>query len=192
MGGRNFNSETKPLRRVLTLSPSPALTPQPSTCSQSMSAELTQELMVIGRSCMRAELRSSEQKCLKHPGRKSLQNGARGQRQDCQSGLVSAQAKRLEIQRHLRVKKMLVLKLKKLRRIMRRGRRGGGGRRRGIRSFSQPCGKRLLLIDVTTNIPYGSLLPYQAVRLFPGFLHFAVIAIVMTRRVSRSSNLTEN
>merc|ERR1711915_134205 len=116
--GRNFNSETKPLRRVLTLSPSPALTPQPSTCSQSMSAELTQELMVIGRSCMRAELRSSEQKCLKHPGRKSLQNGARGQRQDCQSGLVSAQAKRLEIRRHLRVKKMLVLKLKKLRRIM--------------------------------------------------------------------------
>merc|ERR1712228_857830 len=70
-----------------------------------MSAELTQELMVIGRSCMRAELRSSEQKCLKHPGRKSLQNGARGQRQDCQSGLVSAQAKRLEIQRHLKVKK---------------------------------------------------------------------------------------
>merc|ERR1712228_462308 len=116
--GRNFNSETKPLRRVLTLSPSPALTPQPSTCSQSMGAELTQELMVIGRSCMRAELRSSEQKCLKHPGRKSLQNGARGQRQDCQSGSVSAQAKRLEIQRHLRVKKMLVLKLKKLRRIM--------------------------------------------------------------------------
>merc|ERR1711915_383818 len=115
MGGRNFNSETKPLRRVLTLSPSPALTPQPSTCSQSMSAELTQELMVIGRSWMRAELRSSEQKCLKHPGRKSLQNGARGQRQDCQSGLVSAQAKRLEIQRHLRVKKMLVLKLKKQR-----------------------------------------------------------------------------
>merc|ERR1712083_17208 len=155
--GRNFNSETKPLRRVLTLSPSPALTPQPSTCSQSMSAELTQELMVIGRSCMRAELRSSEQKCLKHPGRKSLQNGARGQRQDCQSGSVSAQA-----------------------------------RRRGIRSFSQTCGKRLLLIDVTTNIPYGSLLPYQAVRLFPGFLHFASIAIVMTRRVSRSSNLTEN
>merc|ERR1712083_532771 len=83
--GRNFNSETKPLRRVSTLSPSPALTPQPSTCSQSMSAELTQELMVIGRSCMRAELRSSEQKCLKHPGRKSLQNGARGQRQDCQN-----------------------------------------------------------------------------------------------------------
>merc|ERR1712083_86230 len=69
------------------------------------------------------ELRSSEQKCLKHPGRKSLQNGARGQRQDCQSGSVSAQAKRLEIQRHLRVKKMLALKLKKLRRIMMKRRR---------------------------------------------------------------------
>merc|ERR1712154_256416 len=77
-----------------------------------------QELMVIGRSCMKVELRSSEQKCLKHPGRKSLQNGARGQRQDCQSGSVSVQAKKLETQRHLRVKKMLVLKLKKPRRSM--------------------------------------------------------------------------
>merc|ERR1719300_15331 len=83
-----------------------------------MSAELTQELTVIGRSCMKVELRSSEQKCLKHPGRKSLQNGARGQRQDYQSGSVSVQAKRLETQRHLKVKKMLALKLKKPRRSM--------------------------------------------------------------------------
>merc|ERR1712029_338738 len=60
----------------------------------------------------------------KHPGRKSLQNGARGQRQDYQSGSVSVQAKRLETQRHLRVKKMLELKLKKpRRRMMRRKKR---------------------------------------------------------------------
>merc|ERR1711915_794300 len=152
--GRNFNSETKPLRRVLTLSPSPALTPQPSTCSQSMSAELTQELMVIGRSCMGAELRSSEQKCLKHPGRKSLQNGARGQRQDCQSGLVSAQAKRLEIQRHLRAKKMLVLKLKKLRRIMMKRKKRRRKKKRN-KKFLTDMWQTSTSHDITTNIPYG-------------------------------------
>merc|ERR1711979_148638 len=59
-----------------------------------------------GRSCTKVELRSSGQKCLRLHGRKSLPNGQRGQRQDCQNGLVFVQAKRLEIQIPLRVRKM--------------------------------------------------------------------------------------
>merc|ERR1711979_175218 len=97
---------TRPSKRVLTQNPSPAPTPQPFTCSQSTSVGLTPEPTATGRSCTKVELRSSGQKCLRLHGRKSLPNGQRGQRQDCQNGLVFVQAKRLEIQIPLRVRKM--------------------------------------------------------------------------------------
>merc|ERR1711902_147290 len=70
-------------------------------------------------------------------GRKSLPNGPRGQRQDCQNGLVSVQAKRLEIQRPLRVRKMQLQ-----RKMMRKKKR----RRRKRRS------KQISLFDSLTAI----------------------------------------
>merc|ERR1712168_319952 len=104
--GRSCSLGTRPSKRVLTQNPSPAPTPQPFTCSQSMSVGLTPEPTATGRSCTKVELRSSGQKCWRPHGRKSLPNGQRGQRQDCQNGLVFVQAKRLEIQIPLRVRKM--------------------------------------------------------------------------------------
>merc|ERR1712106_1318485 len=53
MRGRRFSRETKPSRRVLTQSPSLVLIHQRFECSPSTSAELTPELMVTGRSCMK-------------------------------------------------------------------------------------------------------------------------------------------
>merc|ERR1712121_298375 len=72
----------------------------------STSVGLTPEPTATGRSCTKVELRSSGQKCWRLHGRKSLPNGQRGQRQACQNGLVFVQAKRLEIQIPLRVRKM--------------------------------------------------------------------------------------
>merc|ERR1711872_517056 len=106
-----------------TQNPSPAPTPQPFTCSQSTSVGLTPEPTATGRSCMKVELRSSGQKCLRLHGRKSLPNGQRGQRQDCQNGLVFVQAKRLEIQIPLRVRKMLRKKTTMRRKKKRRRRK---------------------------------------------------------------------
>merc|ERR1712029_521873 len=96
-----------------------------------MSAELTPEPTVTGKSCMKEELRLSGQKCWKLPGRKSSPNGQRDQRQDCQNGLVSVQAKRLETQRLQRVRKM-VLQKKMLRKktMMRRKKRRRRRKRR--------------------------------------------------------------
>merc|ERR1712123_457309 len=108
--GRSSSLETRPLRRVLTPNPSQKPTPQPSTCSPSMNAELTPELMGTGRSCMKEALRLSGQKCSNHAGRRSSVNGQRGQRPSFQNGLECAQAKSQETQRHQRVRKMLQLK----------------------------------------------------------------------------------
>merc|ERR1711902_125459 len=76
--------------------------------------------MGTGRSCMKVELRSSGQKCWRLHGRKSLPNGPRGPRQDCQNGLVSVQAKRLEIQRPQMVRKKTTMRRKKKRRRRKR------------------------------------------------------------------------
>merc|ERR1712106_816387 len=54
---RSFSSEIRPSRRVMTPNPSQELTPQPSTCSLSMSEELTQEPMETEKSCMKEELK---------------------------------------------------------------------------------------------------------------------------------------
>merc|ERR1711909_134297 len=85
-----------------------------------MSAELTPEPTGTGKSWTKEELRRSGQKCWKLPGRKSSPNGQRDQRQDCQNGLVSVQAKRLETQRLQRVRKMVLQRKKRRRRRKRR------------------------------------------------------------------------
>merc|ERR1739842_21103 len=108
---------------ALTQNPSPVPTPQPSTCSPSMSAELTPELTVTGRSCMKEVPRLSGQKCWSLAGRKSLPNGQRDQRQGCPNGLESVQAKRQEILKLLRVRKMLLRKMLTKRKRRRRKRR---------------------------------------------------------------------
>merc|ERR1711872_451374 len=95
-----------------------------------------------GRSCTKVELRSSGQKCLRLHGRKSLPNGQRGQRQDCQNGLAFVQAKRLEIQIPLRVRKMqLQRKMLRKKTTMRRKKKR---RRRKSRS------KQISLFDSLT------------------------------------------
>merc|ERR1712153_127732 len=108
--GRSSSLETRLSRRVLTPNPSQEPTPQPSTCSPSMNAELTPELTETGRSCMKEVLRLSGQKCSNHAGRRSSVSGQRGQRPSFQNGLECAQAKSQETQRHQRVRKMLQLK----------------------------------------------------------------------------------
>merc|ERR1712121_214281 len=132
-----------PSKRVLTQNPSPEPTPPPFTCSQSTSVGLTPEPTATGRSCTKVELRSSGQKCWRLHGRKSLPNGPRGQRQDCQNGLVSVQAKRLEIQRPLRVRKMQLQRKMRKKTTMRRKKKR---RRRKRRS------KQISLFDSLTAI----------------------------------------
>merc|ERR1712106_1052914 len=120
--GRSSSLETRPSRRVLTPNPSQEPTPQPSTCSPSMNAELTPELMETGRSCMKEVLRLSGQKCLNHAGRRSSVNGQRGQRPSFQNGLECAQAKSQETQRHQRLRKTTKKKKKRRRRKKKRRR----------------------------------------------------------------------
>merc|ERR1719342_1643782 len=59
----------------------------------------TLEPTVTGRSCTKEALKSSEQRCSRLAGRRSLPNGPRDPRQSFPSGSVSALAKRLEIPR---------------------------------------------------------------------------------------------
>merc|ERR1711892_244468 len=143
--GRSFSLETRPSRRVLTPNPSQEPTPQPSTCSPSMNAELTPELTETGKSCMKEVLRLSGQKCLNHAGRRSLVSGQRGQRPSFQNGLECAQAKSQETQRHQRARKMLQLKkrLKKTTKKKKRRRRRKKRRRRN---------KKFLSLCLTTSI----------------------------------------
>merc|ERR1711874_69483 len=123
------------------------------TCSPSMSAELTLEHTVTGRSCMKEVPRLSGQKCWSLAGRKSLPNGQRDQRQGCPNGLESVQAKRQEILILLRVKKMLRRKT-----MMKRKRRGKRRKRRSklvsltdCVTASLPLYENPIFIDVTLN-----------------------------------------
>merc|ERR1712045_212984 len=49
---------------------------------------------------------SSEPRCWRPAGRRSTTNGPREPRPDCPSGLARGQARRLETQRHQRVRKL--------------------------------------------------------------------------------------
>merc|ERR1712154_284016 len=92
------------------------------------------------------------------PGRKSLPNGQRDQRQGCPNGLESVQAKRQEIQKLLKVRKMLLLRKKMLRRkTMMKRRRKRRKRRSKLVSLtdcvtaSLPLYENPIFIDVTLN-----------------------------------------
>merc|ERR1711970_461663 len=124
------------------------------------SAELTPEHTVTGRSCMKEVPRLSGQKCWRLPGRKSLPNGQRDQRQGCPNGLESVQAKRQEILILLRVRKMLLLRKKMLRKkiMMKRKRRRKRRKRRSklvsltdCVTASLPLYENPIFIDVTLN-----------------------------------------
>merc|ERR1712226_1056318 len=86
------------------------LTPHQSTCSPSMSAGLTQELMETGKSSMKVELKFSGLKLWKQHGRTNLLNGRKDPKQDCLNGLECGPAKRKETPILQRVRKMLQLK----------------------------------------------------------------------------------
>merc|ERR1711936_1111830 len=124
--GRNFSSGTRPSRRGLTLNPSLELTPHQSTCSPSMSAGLTQELMETGKSSMKVELKFSGLKLWKEHGRINLLNGRKDLKQDCLNGLEYGPAKRKETPILQRVRKMLQKKnmMKRKKRRRRRRKRG--------------------------------------------------------------------
>merc|ERR1739842_97009 len=118
------------------------------------SAELTPELTVTGRSCMKEVPRLSGQKCWSLAGRKSLPNGQRDQRQGCPNGLESVQAKRQEILKLLRVRKMLRRKTmtkRKRRRRKRRKRRSKLVSLTDCVTASLPLYENPIFIDVTLN-----------------------------------------
>merc|ERR1739844_617322 len=94
-------------RRGWTLSHSLVLIPQQSTCSPSMSVELTPEHMETGKSSMRAVLKFSGPKLWKQHGRTNLLNGKKDLKLDFPNGLEYALAKRKETLILLKVRKML-------------------------------------------------------------------------------------
>merc|ERR1719402_992282 len=99
--------------------------PVQSACTPSMNAEQTPEPMMTGRNFMKEDGRLSEQNLLMLSGKRSMRNGQRDHQRGCPSGLVNVQAKKLETQRPLRVKKMLVrlLQLRKKRKKKKKRRR---------------------------------------------------------------------
>merc|ERR1739844_346554 len=92
-------------RRGWTLSHSLVLIPQQSTCSPSMSVELTPEHMETGKSSMRGVLRFSGPKLWKQHGRTNLLNGKKDLKLDFPNGLEYGLAKRKETLILLKVRK---------------------------------------------------------------------------------------
>merc|ERR1712228_487369 len=78
--GKNFSSETKLLRKVLiqNLSLVPIL--PLFTCSPSMNAEQTPELMETERNCMKEVLRFCELRLWNQLGKRNSMNGPKGQK----------------------------------------------------------------------------------------------------------------
>merc|ERR1711874_250590 len=109
-----------------------------SACTPSMSAELTPEPMMIGRSCTKVAGRSSEQSLLMLSGKRSMRNGPRGHPRNFPSGLVRGQARRLEMLRLLKVRRMVVRKHLQKKKIMmkRRKKRRKRKKRRRSRFYS--------------------------------------------------------
>merc|ERR1712106_828966 len=123
--------------------------PQPSTCSPSMSAELTPEPTETERSCTKEELRLSGLRCWRLAGRRSLVNGQRDQKQSFQNGSEFVQAKRQETQKHQRVKKMPQLKkLKPKKNMMKRKRKKRRRKRRN---------KRFLTLNLEADVRFLSM-----------------------------------
>merc|ERR1711976_803642 len=114
---RRLSSEPRPSRRVLTQRPSLESTHQRSECTPSMKEELTPDLMMTERKCMKVDGKLSELNTLNLSGKRSMVNGARDHPRSFPSGSVRDPARRRESQRPQRVRKE---KRQLLRRLMRR------------------------------------------------------------------------
>merc|ERR1711892_1633163 len=79
-----------------------------SACTPSMREELTPELMMTERSCMKVAGRSSGQNLLMPSGKRSTRNGPRGYQRNFPSGSVRGPAKRLVMLRPQKVRKKVV------------------------------------------------------------------------------------
>merc|ERR1712043_28637 len=84
---------------------------QRSACTPNMNAELTQEPTKTDESCTKAVGKLQELNISKLCGRRSILNGKRGQRPNCQNGSENAQARRPENQNLL---KMMMKEVPKL------------------------------------------------------------------------------
>merc|ERR1719295_146872 len=85
--GKNFSSETKLLRKVLIQNRSLVPILPLFTCSPSMNAERTPELMETERNSMKEVLRFCELKPWNQLGKRSLMNGPKDQKLNSQNGL---------------------------------------------------------------------------------------------------------
>merc|ERR1712029_433123 len=143
--------ETKLSRRVLILRLSVVLILQGYTCPPNMRGGQTQEHTEKERSCTREELRFSGQNGWSPCGKTRTQNGPREQRPDFQSGSEKDPAKRPEIQRLLRERKVALKMLLKKRNMTRR------------RNMTRKRRSKLKL-HKSENIPYILLLPLMKVK----------------------------
>merc|ERR1712098_580355 len=94
-----------------------------SACTPNMNAELTPEPMMTERNCMKVVGRLSEPSLLMPSGKRSTKNGQRDQQRSFLSGSVRGQARKLEMLRPLRVRKMVVRKLLQKKKITRKKKR---------------------------------------------------------------------
>merc|ERR1712210_259016 len=90
----------------------------------------TPEPMMIGRSCTKVAGRSSEQSLLMLSGKRSMRNGPRGHPRNFPSGLVRGQARRLEMLRLLKVRRMVVRKHLQMKSMMKKRKRKKKRRRK--------------------------------------------------------------
>merc|ERR1712098_417800 len=108
-----------------------------SACTPNMNAELTPEPMMTERNCMKVVGRLSEPSLLMPSGKRSTKNGQRDQQRSFLSGSVRGQARKLEMLRPLRVRKMVVRKhLQKKKITMKRKKRRRKKRKRRSKSYA--------------------------------------------------------
>merc|ERR1712211_222545 len=105
-----------------------------SVCTPSTRDVPTPEPTTTERSCTKVAGRSSELRTLRPCGRRSTKTGPRDPRPACPSGSVSAQARRLEIQRPLKMRR----EVKLLQRMLRKKKRRKKRRRKNRRNKQNP------------------------------------------------------
>merc|ERR1711956_152978 len=96
----------------------------------SMREELTPELMMTERSCMKVAGRSSEQNLLMPSGKRSLRNSPRDHQRNFLSGSVRGPARRLVMLRPQRVRRMVVRKHQQRKIMMKKKKRKKKKRRK--------------------------------------------------------------
>merc|ERR1711892_641763 len=104
----------------------------------SMREELTPELMMTERNCMKVAGRSSGQNLLMLSGKRSLRNSPRGHQRNFLNGSVRGQARRLVMLKPLRVRRMVVRKHQQ-RRITMKKRRKRKKRKKRRKKKSKQC-----------------------------------------------------